>query len=95
MRPPASGATNPEPQLWLRFEGRCHPFDLGVPPRVVVEIDGWETHGLIDAPDKDREQDRWARRAGLHTVRTTPREVRDRIDVVVRDIRAEVHRTAA
>jgi very-short-patch-repair endonuclease len=85
----------PEPQFWLRFEGRAHPFDVRAAPGVVVEIDDWETHGLIEAQDKDREQDRWARRAGLTTVRTTPREVRDRIHVVVRDIETEVRRAAS
>jgi hypothetical protein len=71
-----------EAEWWLRFEGRAHPFDLKVSDRIVVEIDDWETHGLIGAQDRDREQDRWAHRAGLSTVRTTPREVRDRIGVV-------------
>ncbi|HVU74335.1 MAG TPA: type IV toxin-antitoxin system AbiEi family antitoxin domain-containing protein [Mycobacteriales bacterium] len=83
---------DPEAQFWLTFEGRSHPFDVRASSSVVVEVDDWETHGLINTQDKDREQDRWARRAGLFTLRTTPREVRDRLTVVVRDVVDEVAR---
>lgn len=79
-----------EPEWWLRHEGRAHPFDLKVSPQDVVEVDDWETHGLIANQDRDRIQDRWARRAGIDTFRTTPREIRDHLDRVCDDIEERI-----
>jgi hypothetical protein len=60
---------------------------------LALEVDDWETHGLRDAQERDRQRDRWLLTAfGIVTVRVTPREIRDHPDAVVADLVRAYHR---
>ncbi len=55
--------------------------------KLAVEVDDWESHGLRDASEHDRQRDRWLYNAyGILTIRLTPREIRDHPEKVVADI---------
>jgi hypothetical protein len=55
---------------------------------LIVETDGWETHGTRAAFEADRRKDAALTAAGYRVMRFTWREVRDRPGTVVRRLRA-------
>lgn len=60
---------------------------------LAVEVDDWETHGSRDASERDVARDRWLWKTyGVLVLRVTPRQVRDKPDVVVGDIVAAYRR---
>ncbi|WP_210495552.1 type IV toxin-antitoxin system AbiEi family antitoxin domain-containing protein [Patulibacter sp. SYSU D01012] len=62
--------------------------------RVVVELDGWETHGTRAAFEADRQRDAELLRAGYRVVRFTWRRVVSEPDVVVATLRDVLRRPA-
>lgn len=63
--------------------------------RLVVEVDGWETHRTRRAFHEDRRRDRLLRLAGWEVIRFTDRDVRRDPDRVVAVVRAMLERRAA
>ena len=62
--------------------------------RLIVEVDGWETHRTRKAFHDDRRRDRLLQAAGWHVMRFTDRDVsRDR-DQVTKVVRAILRRAA-
>ncbi len=58
-----------------------------------LEVDDWATHGARAAAERDRQRDRrLLSRFGIETVRTTPRDLRNKPDAVVEDIRLAYQR---
>jgi len=55
--------------------------------RVIVELDGYETHCTRAAYESDRARDRMLTAAGWHVMRITWRQLRDEPEAVVRDLR--------
>jgi hypothetical protein len=76
----------PRPEVNVLVEG----FEVDAvwrEARVVVELDGRDTHGTADAFERDRERDRVLQAAGWRPVRVTRRQMRDTPDEVIRDVR--------
>lgn len=55
--------------------------------RLVVELDGRDTHGTAEAFERDRERDRALQVNGWRPVRITYRQLRDTPEAVIRDVR--------
>jgi very-short-patch-repair endonuclease len=60
--------------------------------RVIVEVDGYETHGTRDSFESDRSRDRALTAAGWRVVRVTWRQLRDEPDEIAQDLRALLRR---
>jgi very-short-patch-repair endonuclease len=56
--------------------------------RVIVEVDGYETHGTRDSFESDRARDRALTAAGWRVIRVTWRQLRDEPEGIARDLRA-------
>ena len=56
--------------------------------RVIVEVDGWETHGTRDSFESDRARDRALTATGWRVIRVTWRQLRDEPERIARDVRA-------
>jgi very-short-patch-repair endonuclease len=56
--------------------------------RLIVECDGWASHGTREAFERDRERDRRLVTSGWRVVRITWRQLRDDGDVIVRQLAA-------
>jgi hypothetical protein len=76
----AAGLPQPEVQPWLDL----HDGELPIQPdflwrqqRVIVETDGWGTHGGRTSFERDRRRDQRAAAAGFQTVRVTWRQMTD------------------
>ena len=67
--------SHPEPDFVWRAE------------RLVVELDGYQSHGTRHAFEDDRERDRLLQAAGWRVVRITWRQLRDARAAVARDLR--------
>jgi very-short-patch-repair endonuclease len=79
-------------KLWSRF---IEPDCMWPEQRVIVEVDGYETHGTRDSFESDRARDRALTATGWHVVRVTWRQLRAEPEAIVRDLRALLTRQAA
>lgn len=61
---------------------------------LVVEVDGWETHGTREAFEDDRARDRAMVRQGLRVLRFTWYDLTRRPEAVVAEIRASLYEIA-
>ena len=80
------GAGIPRPEINALVEG----FEVDAvwrDARLVVELDGRETHGTALAFERDRERDRALQVAGWRPVRITYRQMRDSPRAVIDDVR--------
>ena len=66
----------PKPLVNSRL-GRYVPDFLWPPNKLIVETDGWETHGTRRAFEADRRRDQELTKAGYRVVRFTWRQVID------------------
>jgi len=85
----------PEPLIngRVRATGRAYEPDISWPDRrVVVELDGFETHGTRQAFEADRERDRRLAVAGWLVVRVTWRQLRDEPALIAAQVRALLDR---
>jgi very-short-patch-repair endonuclease len=69
------------------FEADC----LWAEQRLIVELDGRESHGTEMAFEKDRERDRILLVDGWHVVRITWRQLHDDAPAVLEDLRRLLH----
>ena len=70
------GLPAPEVNVWLRLEDRHIEADfLWRRQRVIVETDGWETHGTRTAFHSDRRRDQLLLRNGWQPARVTWRQL--------------------
>jgi REase_MTES_1575 len=80
-----AGLPRPELNRWIDgYECDC----VWLAARLMVELDGYAVHGTRRNFESDRERDRVLQAAGWRVVRVTWRQLRDRPDAVVRDLRA-------
>ena len=71
-----AGVPKPELNVWIPLEGEMvKPDFLWRAERLIVETDGWATHGTRRAFEDDRRRDRRLRLAGWEVVRFTWRDV--------------------
>jgi very-short-patch-repair endonuclease len=63
--------------------------------RVIVEVDGYETHGTRDSFESDRARDRALTAAGWLVIRVTWRQLRDEPAQIARDLRTVLRRRSA
>ena len=68
--------------------GHCEVDFFWPAYHLIVETDGWETHGTRAAFEHDRARDAALQAIGHRVVRFTRREVRDRPATVIRRLRA-------
>ena len=76
----------PQPETNVMIEG----FEVDCvwrKQRVIVEVDGWATHGTRAAFERDRERSRILQAAGWRCVPVTDRQLRQRPQEVARDLR--------
>jgi hypothetical protein len=84
-----AGLPRPELEVPIHDGGRLFACLDGYFPdaALAVEVDDWATHASRAAQERDRLRDRWLRNnRGIGTLRTTPREIRDRPATVVSDV---------
>lgn len=68
----------PRPNQWLHLEGRqIRPDFLWPAHKLVLETDGYATHGTRQAFEADRAKDRLLLRAGYRVIRVTWRQLRE------------------
>jgi very-short-patch-repair endonuclease len=80
---------NPLSNTALKLGSRfVEPDCMWPEQRVIVEVDGYETHGTRDSFESDRARDRALTAAGWRVVRVTWRQLRDESEAVARDLRA-------
>jgi len=60
---------------------------------LVVEVDGWETHGTREAFEDDRARDRAMLRRGLRVLRFTWNDLANRPAEVIEEIRGTLHQS--
>jgi len=80
----------PRPHLsaWLTIGSRRYQVDCLWPEqRVIVELDGYATHGTRRAFESDRERDRKLAVAGFRSIRVTWRQLHDGRQAVAADLR--------
>ena len=84
------GLPAPEVNAWIAIPGEEIQCDFAWHrERLIVEVDGWETHRTRRAFHDDRRRDRLLQAAGWHVLRFTDRDVsrdRDHVTKVVREI---------
>jgi very-short-patch-repair endonuclease len=79
----------PETNVALWIGGRFIEVDcLWREQRVIVELDGYETHRTRTAYENDRARDRMLTAAGWHVMRVTWRQLHKEPEAIVRDLRA-------
>jgi len=84
----ASGLPAPRVGEWLTLDGQAVEVDfLWRAPRLIAELDGFETHGTRAAFERDRRRDRKLRLAGWQVVRFTWRDLSERPGEVIDDLR--------
>jgi predicted transcriptional regulator of viral defense system len=87
----AAGLPKPEVNSWILLEGGAVKADfLWRAERLVVETDGWASHGTRRAFENDRRRDRRLRLADWEVVRFTWRDVERDPDEVT-DVLARLH----
>lgn len=87
----------PRPRLnsWVMVGSHRYQVDCLWPgQRIVIELDGYGTHGTRTAFERDRERDRRLAVAGYTSIRITWRQLRDEPSSVARDL-AELLRVAS
>jgi very-short-patch-repair endonuclease len=63
-------------RVWIELEGGGVEVDFAWPTeRLIVEVDGFETHGTPTAFERDRDRDVRLRLADWHPARVTWRQV--------------------
>jgi Transcriptional regulator, AbiEi antitoxin/Protein of unknown function (DUF559) len=73
-----AGIAQPEVNVWIALEDGAVKADfLWRAERLVIETDGWGSHGTRRAFERDRRRDRRLRLAGYETFRFTWRELVD------------------
>lgn len=80
----------PRPRLnaWLEAGGRRYQVDCLWPEaRLIVELDGWESHGTRRAFQADRSRDRRLAAAGYRLTRITWVQLGDEPTAIARDLR--------
>lgn len=84
----------PAVNVLLELETRVIEADcLWREPRLIVELDGHESHGTRAAFESDRKRDRDLRVAGWSVVRVTWRQLEDEPEVLASDLRNLLPRT--
>ena len=79
----------PEVNVWLRIEERDIEADfLWRRQRVILETDGWETHGTRTAFHNDRRRDQLLLRNGWQPIRATTRHLDDELARTLRAVLA-------
>lgn len=79
----------PRPQLnaWLALDERRFQVDcLWRRQRLIVEMDGYATHGIRTTFESDRERDRLLHVAGWRVVRITWRQMHQEPETIVGDL---------
>jgi very-short-patch-repair endonuclease len=85
----------PEVNASLIIEGRpVEPDFLWRRERLVVETDGWETHGTRQAFERDRDRDQLLLRAHYRTVRITWRQLIYEPALVIKTLRVALRAAA-
>jgi predicted transcriptional regulator of viral defense system len=83
----ARGLPRPEVNVDLQLAGRwIQPDFLWRDQRLIVELDGHQTHGTRAAFERDRERDRILQADGWRVIRVTWRQLHDDPDAVARDL---------
>jgi very-short-patch-repair endonuclease len=78
------------------LDGRAVVIDIAfVGARLAVEIDGWAYHSDVDAFQRDRQRQNRLVAHGWRVLRFTYRDLVDRPDAVIAEIRSALRRTAA
>lgn len=73
--------------VWLDVSGRRFQVDcLWRAQRLVIELDGHQTHRTTGAFERDRERDRLLQTAGLRVVRITWRQLQEQAEVLAADL---------
>jgi very-short-patch-repair endonuclease len=81
--------TRPAINQWMPVGGEEMECDfVWNAERVVVEVDGWETHRTRAAFENDRRRDRLLQTGGWRVIRLTWRDVTERADQVTEMLRA-------
>lgn len=83
----------PRPRLnqWLTLgDDRIQVDCLWPEPRLIVELDDWQSHGMKRGFRKDRERDRRLGVAGYRVIRITEDQIRNEADALARDLQASV-----
>ena len=81
------GLARPEVNANLHLDGRWFEADfLWRDQRVVVELDGHQTHGTRAAFERDRERDRILQAHGWRVIRITWRQLHEHPDAVAADL---------
>jgi very-short-patch-repair endonuclease len=76
----------PRPETNIAVEG-CEVDCLWRELRLIIEVDGWETHRTRAAFERDREKSRILQAAGWRCVAVTYRQLLERPGEVARDVR--------
>jgi hypothetical protein len=85
----AAGLPRPDVNAWIGVPGSGFEVDFSWPElRLIVEVDGWESHGDRLAFEEDRRRDALLSAAGWRVVRFTWRQVVDDPAHVVATLRA-------
>ncbi len=83
------GLPRPRLNAWLTIGSRRYQADCLWPrQRVIVELDGYATHGTQGAFEDDRDRDRRLTAAGYRGTRVTWRQLHEIPDEVAADLRA-------
>jgi predicted transcriptional regulator of viral defense system len=92
----AAGLPRPIVNAPIALDGEQVEVDFAWPRhRLVVETDGWQTHGTRRAFERDRDRDRRLLRARWRVARFGARQVVTAADDVAEELSALLHSTAA
>jgi hypothetical protein len=87
----AHSIPRPRVNAWLAVGDDQYQVDCFWPDsRLVVELDGWKSHGTKRAFRKDRQRDRRLGAAGYRVVRVTEDQIRTEPEEIASDLRASV-----
>lgn len=90
----ARGMPRPRLNAWLTIGSRRYQVDcLWAAQRVIVELDGYATHGTRWAFESDRGRDRRLAVAGYRSIRVTWWQLRDEPAAVADDLRSLLEAT--
>jgi Protein of unknown function (DUF559) len=91
----ARGMPRPRLNVWLTIGSKRYQVDCLWPAqRMIVELDGYATHGTRQAFESDRERDRRLAVAGYRGIRVTWWQLRDEPAAVADDLRSLLATTA-
>jgi hypothetical protein len=87
-----SGLPRPRLNAWIGLRGRRYQADCVWPERrVIVELDGFATHGTRGAFEGDRERDRILQAEGWSTIRVTWRQLHEQSASLAADLSHLLH----